>query len=157
MRRKILLEIISFILRIVLGVVFIYAAIGKIEDPTSFSKEIANYRLFPMPIANIFAIFIPWVELIIGTFLVFGLKIRTITLWAVVLLVSFTLLVSYAWAIGLNINCGCFSHHIEYVGLKKVLENLLLIISGVYLFFYPGTTFQIEMIPGKINKQSETN
>ncbi|MCX7908519.1 MAG: DoxX family membrane protein [Ignavibacteria bacterium] len=146
MRRTSLVEIITVIFRLLLGLVFIYASIGKIADPTSFFKEISNYRLFPDFLSQIFAIFIPWLELIVGIFLIFGLRLRTTSFVSLVLLVSFTLLVLSAWARGLNINCGCFSHHIEYVGLRKILENLGLIIINLLTFLFPKNFYSIETL-----------
>lgn len=149
MRRNKLVEIISLLIRIFLGFVFLYAAIGKIYDPNAFFKEIANYRIFPNLLSQIFAIFLPWVELIIGIFLIFGIRLRSTSFFSSVLLLTFTILVISAWVRGLNINCGCFSHHIEYVGLGKVMQNFVLILLSVFIFIYPKSLFSIEEIFSK--------
>lgn len=158
MRRNNFVQILSFIFRIVLGIVFLYAAIGKIDNPAAFYKEIVNYNLFPNLLSQVFAIIIPWIELAIGIFLIFGIRIRSTSFICFVLLTTFTLLVISAWARGLNINCGCFSHHIEYVGLKKVLENVFLILASVFVFFFPDKFLSLDnaIVSGTIlNNQSE--
>ena len=54
--------------RIVLGFIFIFASIEKIAQPEEFAKAITNYRLLPTPAVNLFAIVLPWVELLAGLF-----------------------------------------------------------------------------------------
>lgn len=153
MRRRTHREIINFLSRIFLGVVFLYASIGKIYEPNIFLKEIKNYRVFPEILAQIFAITIPWYELILAFFLIFGIRLRTTSLLLFILLFSFTVLVISAWARGLNINCGCFSHYVEYVGLRKVIENLIMMLLSLFIFLFPRSVFSIE---GQILKYWET-
>ncbi len=144
MRRKNFIEIISFFLRICLGFVFIFAAVGKINNPDVFYKEISNYRIFPDFISQIIAIVLPWIEVFIGLLLVLGLRVKTTSFISTILIFFFTIMVASAWIRGLNINCGCFSGHIEYVGLKKILENVLLILFGIFLFYFPNSFLSLE-------------
>ncbi len=146
MRRNKIYEIIGFFLRILIGILFLYAAIGKIDDPNAFLKEINNYRLFPELFSQIIAIFLPWFELAVGIFLVFGIRQRTTSFISLILFFSFTLIIISAWARGLNINCGCFSQSIEYVGFKKVLENIIATLISLFLFVFPKSTLSIETV-----------
>lgn len=159
MRRTYFVLILSFLFRVAVGVVFLYAAIGKIDNPNAFFKEISNYNLFPTFLSQVFAIIIPWFELILGIFLIFGVRLRTTSFISCILLTAFTLLVISAWARGLNINCGCFSHHIEYVGLKKVIENLLLIGASLFTFFFPERVISLEnfILSGSFFKNQSEN
>jgi putative oxidoreductase len=144
MRRNYFIEIISVIFRITLGIIFLYAAVGKIDNPEAFFKEISNYRLFPDFISQISAIILPWIELTIGLLLILGIRVKTTSAISFILLVVFTLMVISAWARGLNINCGCFSHRIEYVGLRKVIENLLMMGFSIFLFYVPASVLSLE-------------
>jgi len=127
-----------------LGIVFLYAAIGKIDNPETFAKEISNYRLIPDVISRASAIILPWIELAIGFLLVFGIRTRTVSFISFVLLFLFTFMVGSAWARGLNIDCGCFSHRVEYVGIKKIIENLLLMAMSISIFYFPGKFLSLE-------------
>ena len=62
------------IFRIILGVVFIYASYDKILDPLSFSDNIHNFHITDNIVwtENLAALIIPWLELIVGVFLIFG-------------------------------------------------------------------------------------
>ncbi len=146
MKMKKLLEnqYLSLIARVLVSWIFIYAAIGKIADPQTFSKEISNYALFPMFLINISAIGLPWLELFTGILLLLGIRIKANSIITGGLLVVFIIAVLSAMFRGLNINCGCFSHKIVYVGWTKVLENTGLLLCTVYLFFYPMKQLSIE-------------
>ncbi len=60
-------------LRWLIGAVFIYASIPKILEPDLFAKIIYGYDLFPKILINIIAITVPYIELVTGLFLVFGI------------------------------------------------------------------------------------
>lgn len=47
----------------------------------------------------------------------------------------FTLGVFIALLKGLNIDCGCFGEGSEKVGLKKIGENVLIMIGAIILYF----------------------
>ena len=67
------------IFRIILGIIFIYASYDKILDPAGFSKNIHNFHMTPIAVENLAALIIPWLELIIGVFLIFGLFLEGTT------------------------------------------------------------------------------
>ena len=75
--------------RFVLGIIFIYASIDKIIDPISFSSTIDNYHISPYSLNNIAALVIPWLELIIGVFLICGIFINGSSFIAILLLLFF--------------------------------------------------------------------
>lgn len=116
-----------FLIRLVIALVFIYAGAEKISDPKSFSQAIYNYRLFPSEVINIFAITIPWIELISGIFLLFGICVRENSAIIGTLLFIFIVLILISMIRGLDINCGCFGKG-SPVGWKKIGENLLMLI-----------------------------
>lgn len=113
--------------RIIIAFVFIYAGAEKISDPKSFSQAIYNYRLFPSEIINIFAITIPWIELISGILLLFGICVKENSAIIGTLLFVFIVLILISMIRGLDINCGCFGKG-SPVGWKKIGENLLMLI-----------------------------
>ena len=136
--------VLSLLARIIVGSVFIYAAIGKIADPAFFAKEIANYRMLPEFTLNIIALSMPWMELVVAVFLIAGIRLKANAVISGLLLAVFIFAVLSAMARGLNISCGCFSHKIVFVGWKKILENTGLLIACVYIFVYPVATLTVE-------------
>jgi uncharacterized membrane protein YphA (DoxX/SURF4 family) len=120
-----------FIIRLIIGIFFIYASLGKIFDPEGFARAIHNYRLMPPGFINILAIFIPWLELIAGLGMITGFKYRGANLIIFAMLIVFTIAMISAYARGLNINCGCFSTSstAESDLLARIIEDILLIIG----------------------------
>jgi putative oxidoreductase len=120
--------------RIVLAFVFIFAAISKAADPEGFAKAISNYKLFPIFLTNIFAIILPWIELVSGILLLFGIYVKENSVIISGMLFVFIIAISISLARGLDIDCGCFGT-VEgaKVGIQKILENVGLLILGLIL------------------------
>jgi uncharacterized membrane protein YphA (DoxX/SURF4 family) len=95
--------------RFLLGIVFLYAAAGKIGDPAAFAIAIANYQILPSVWINLTALFLPWLELVCGLGLVTGFCKHACTLLVTLMLVAFTAALAYAAYRRLDIHCGCFS------------------------------------------------
>lgn len=128
-----------FLFRILLGFIFIYAGIEKIIDPEGFAKSISNYRLFPFAFINIFAITLPWIELVSGILLISGVAVKENSFIITVLLGVFVVAIAVSLIRGLNINCGCFgTDGGSQVGLQKIIENILLMIAGIILIYFGG-------------------
>ena len=95
--------------RLLLGTIFIYAAVGKIGDPAAFAIAIANYQILPSAWINPTALFLPWLELVCGLGLITGYCTHASTVLVALMLMLFTVALAYAAYRGLDIHCGCFS------------------------------------------------
>jgi len=121
----------------ILGGVFVFAGIEKISDTTAFAGSIYNYKIFPDIFINLFAVVIPWIELVCGIFLVFKVYPRECSFIMSSLLVFFIILVIISIIRGLNIECGCFgTAGGSRVGWAKVLENTALFLLGLHIISY---------------------
>jgi uncharacterized membrane protein YphA (DoxX/SURF4 family) len=133
------------LLRIVLGIIFIYAAIEKISDPAAFSNSINNYRLLPLSLINFFAITLPWIELSAGLLLLFGVYVKENSTVISTMLVVFFIAISISLARGLDIDCGCFgTSDGAKVSLIKLGENLVLIFIGFLLIKFGSDLFSLK-------------
>ena len=90
------------------GAVFAYAGVIKIADTEHFLSSLLTYELFPHRIASILAIYLPWLETLIGASLVTGIMRKGGALLAWLMLIAFLVSIGQAWARGLSIDCGCF-------------------------------------------------
>jgi putative oxidoreductase len=130
--------------RAILAVVFIFAGMEKIADPAAFSDSINNYRVMPLFSINVFAIFIPWLEVISGILLLFGIKQRENSFILGGLLLVFIVLILSAIIRGLDIDCGCFGTiRAEMVGFRKIIENILLFLLGIHIYIFKGDKFSL--------------
>ena len=119
--------------RIILGVVFIYASIDKIANPIDFSNAIDNYHISPVQLNNLAALIIPWVELVVGLFLVFGIFLEGSSLISICLLMFFIFIISQALVRGIDLHCGCFdlsqkaisNENIKLEMIKRIIEDFV--------------------------------
>jgi len=97
-------------LRLVLGVIFVVAALPKIADPAAFARIVYQWQVVPPVPANLVAIVLPWVELVAGLLLISGVWKKDAALVVALLLVVFLGAASYVLAQGIDVeNCGCTS------------------------------------------------
>ena len=128
--------------RLIIGGLFIYASIYKVLNPADFSVTVRNYTILPLEWTNLVAITLPWVELGSGLFLVLGVLIRPSALLTTGMMAVFLVALIYAYSVGLDIDCGCFSASTESSGkigpLYLIRDTLLLLTSAFILFFDSG-------------------
>ncbi len=133
-----------FIVRLFLGFIFIFAAITKVTDPLGFSQSIYNYKLIPDILINFLAIAFPWIELVAGILLVFGISVKENSAILSGLLIIFILAIAVSLARGLDIDCGCFGTvDGAKVGILKILENAGLFILGLILMKFDSNLFSL--------------
>jgi hypothetical protein len=125
---------INFILRLVLGGIFVYAGAAKIIHPAGFSADIANYRMLPHEWIHLLAITLPWIEVAAGLLLMAGVWKRASALLIALMLVVFIAAISQAVARNLNIECGCFGTvGGRKVGLIAIAEDLAMLAAAGWL------------------------
>ena len=130
-----------FIFRVILGIIFIYASYDKILDPIGFSKNIHNYHVTPIAVENLAALIIPWMELIIGVFLIFGLFLEGTTSILIALLIFFIILLTQAVFRGIDVHCGCFKLEAD-LGITDFRMELIKRIGEDIIFL--GMTFIVK-------------
>jgi len=139
-------EYIAFVGRIVVGLVFVAASIDKIADPESFANSIMNYRIVSGNMPMLLATVLPWLELLCGLALCFGIVVRGSSMLSSAMLLMFTVAVISAVLSGLDISCGCFTQDpaASKVGWVKVGENALLLLISLYVWFRGSTMLSLE-------------
>jgi uncharacterized membrane protein YphA (DoxX/SURF4 family) len=138
MNKKIIIDYLIAITRIYLALVFILSGLDKIGNLSAFATSIENYDLFPIQIINLFAIVIPWIEVITGGLLLLGFYIKENSIIIGTLLTIFTLAVLSAVIRNLDIDCGCQgTFDGQKVGMLKIIENVSLIIVSILSIKFP--------------------
>lgn len=126
-------RIASLVLRIVLGVIFLYAAWTKISQPWElFAMSIDSYELLPLKWVEFVARTLPWFEATIGVCLIAGIFLRTAAAATSLLLAVFFGLMVRAYAKGMQINCGCFGAG-EVISWKTLLRDGSLLAAALAL------------------------
>jgi len=128
-------RILLFLLRLIVGGVFIWAGVLKIADPLGFAQSIKNYQVVPSGLAFIIAVVLPWVEVLSGAFLIIGVFKRSSALLISLLLVGFIGLVALALARGIDTSCGCFGSLSRRADFSLILTDAVLLTFALCVFF----------------------
>jgi uncharacterized membrane protein YphA (DoxX/SURF4 family) len=137
---------VHWVLALVVGGVFLYACWDKILEPRKFAAIVYRYQVIGpsatlgfLP-ANLLAVTLPWIELVVGLLLVTGFWRREAAAVTGALLVVFLSAVGIATAQGIDLqNCGCFSVD-EHGGRSTswlVVSDLALLAACAVLAFVP--------------------
>jgi putative oxidoreductase len=131
-----ILRVGRFVLRLLIAALFLFAAITKLFDPSAFAQQIANYQLTPWPAAAVLSVFLPALELCVGTCLLLGRWESGALVWLAILLTIFSGALLSAIVRGLSIDCGCFGRSVENTGtLWPLIRNLALLAVTGFLWF----------------------
>ena len=132
----------KLIFRVILGSFFIYASYYKILDPDAFSKNIHNYHITDnlVWVENLVALILPWLELIVGVFLIFGVFLEGSTSITIGLLTFFIFILSQAVFRGIDVHCGCFKTEadagvtdLRLELIKRIAEDFVLLGMAVII------------------------
>lgn len=102
-------RILEGLIRLGIGGMFIFASVGKIDDPKAFAVLIAQYQFLPHNIINLWALILPQFEFWFGLALIATPFLRECTLVILGMFASFMVALIWALVLELDIVCGCFS------------------------------------------------
>jgi len=139
----------TLVARLILGGVLLIAGALKIGSLQKSAMSVRSYELLPVPIANFLGYTLPWIEIGIGLLLITGALVRISGLIGAITMLAFIIAISWAWAKGLSIDCGCFGgggaidpEDTKY--LSEIIRDIGLLILGIYLYFYPKGRFGLD-------------
>lgn len=135
LRRSAASPILALLLRFCVGGFFVYASMSKIPYPAQFAEAVANYRLVPFSVLNLGAVILPWIEFVCGLFLILGFLSRASVILIGLMLIMFDVMVLINMYWGAPITCGCYDTVGEPIGWKKILENAVMLIFAVQIYY----------------------
>ena len=123
------------ILRVLFGLLFIWASWDKILNPAAFAEVLYNYRVLPDLLIRPAAIILPWLEMGGGILLVAGRMTGGSLIILNGLLLIFGAALGLSLYRGLDINCGCFSlgSKGERVAWQSLVRDFVLLGLGLSL------------------------
>jgi uncharacterized membrane protein YphA (DoxX/SURF4 family) len=134
-------NILSFISRLILGIVFIFSGFVKGVDPLGSTYKFTDYFNafnlgFLEPFALVLAIILAAAEFIIGVSLIFRFRYQ-LAVWAVMIFMSFFTLISFILALTNPVSdCGCFGDAIIMTNWQTFFKNLILIPFVLHIFWF---------------------
>src|SRR5579872_4972650 len=127
------LTILVWLVRLVLGGIFVYAAWIKLKEPwLLFAMSIDAYKVLPQWGVLAVARTLPWFELALGLLLVTGRLPKISSVAATGLLGVFFGLMVRAYVRGETIDCGCFGPG-EAISPLTLLRDGSLLLGALFL------------------------
>ena len=126
----------SVVSRVLLAAIFISFALSKIMRPAVFALNVVDYNLTPAWGVNLWSLALPWGELVVGLFLLLGIRTRAAATLIGAMNVIFIVGLVNAILHHMPINCGCVGEVGEPVNWWKVAKNTGMLIMCIQIFFY---------------------
>lgn len=122
-------------LRVILGAVFIYGGYVKLREPWAlFAMSIDSYHLVPFGLIEPLARTLPWLEALLGLWLIVGIWLPVSSSIISVMLVGFMAAMIHAKLTGKEINCGCFGPN-EPISAWTFLRDGSLLAGSLFVSF----------------------
>lgn len=140
-------QTILFIIRLLVGGLFIFSGLIKVNDPVGtaikleeyfdvFSNDIASFFVHFKEIALPLAVFLVVTEVVLGVMLILGVRLR-LTVWALgLMIVFFTFLTFYSAYFNKVTDCGCFGDAIKLTPWESFTKDVILLVLIGILFLF---------------------
>lgn len=114
--------------RVVLGLVFLAAAIAKLSDVRAFTEAVAGYELVPRRLVAPLAGLLPYVEAALGLLVILGVALAGAASALAFLLSAFAGAVAVNLRRGRVIDCGCGPSKGKKIGWRLLAQDLALVV-----------------------------
>lgn len=131
-------------LKVLLGLVFIVSAVLKVVDMDRFEIYVYSYHFFSLNFSFLAARATIILELVLGIGLISN-SLHKLYWWgSMAMLLSYTLLLIYALAIGRSDSCHCFGDYLQLNPKQSILKNgfLMLLFLLIYRMKERETPFR---------------
>ena len=132
MRNKRIFKLLAHCCRTILAATFILSGFTKVIDPWGTAMKVNEYLSiygleFLSPASMTFSIWLCGAELMMGCMLLFKVRIRLISIFALISMTFFTLLTLLSATVIPVEDCGCFGEVLKLSPWKTFFKNLALL------------------------------
>ncbi len=134
-------NMITFVSRLVLGMVFIFSGFVKGIDPLGSTYKFTDYFNalglgFFGPLALLLALALAGVEFLIGVSILFRIRYR-LGVWVLLVFISFFTILTFILALTNPVtDCGCFGDAIIMTNWQTFFKNLILLPFVLHIFWF---------------------
>lgn len=140
--------------RLVLGGIFVYAGFSKLLMPNNahlwpmfflkfsismnisvFAQQVESYKLISPEASQMVAHTLPFVEIVLGLLLLIGWRLRIWATAITAIMVGFLAVVTRAYLLHMDINCGCFGTPEKLTGMTIVRDGALVALALLMTIF----------------------
>ncbi|VHO01424.1 hypothetical protein LC603019_01352 [Lawsonella clevelandensis] len=141
---------VSLLARLALAAIWIVSGSLKASDMMETRVAVRAYQVLPDWAVPSVAFMLPALEILLGIFLLLGIKNQWMAIVSAVVFAVFIVMIVQAWARGLQIDCGCFggggydasANHLTY--LSEIARDLAFMVFAVWLACFPHTPLAVE-------------
>ena len=139
--------------RLVLGGIFVYAGFSKLLMPNthlwpmfvlkfsvsmniaSFAQQVESYKLISPEASQTVARTLPFMEIALGLLLLIGWRLRIWATAITAIMVGFLTVVTRAYLLHMDINCGCFGTPEKLTAMTIVRDGALVALALLMTIF----------------------
>jgi len=139
--------------RLVLGGTFVYAGFAKLLMPNSnlwpmfalklsismnfslFADQVESYKMISREASQMVAHTLPFVEIVLGLLLLIGWRLRIWATAITVVMAGFLGVVTRAYLLHMDINCGCFGTPEKLTGMTVLRDSIFVALALLMTIF----------------------
>jgi len=144
-----LADLVGLLARLILGGVLIWAGAAKVTNPALSALAVRAYKILPYDFAGYVGYALPVLEILVGLLLVLGLFTRVSAVVGGLLMLAFIFGISWAWAHGYSIDCGCFGGGGTIAAAQtqyplELLRDISFVACAGWLVVRPRTPYSLD-------------
>jgi uncharacterized membrane protein YphA (DoxX/SURF4 family) len=151
-------SLVLLVIRILVGGIFLIAALSKIVSPGDFADTVRAFHLLPPSLVVPFALILPWLELLAAAYLLAGFMTRVGAAAAAGMLLIFIAALTDALVTGNTAHpCGCFGSLASNpviallaggttIGWWDVVRDVILLALSVMLIWRGGGAYSVDTL-----------
>src|SRR5215510_9528187 len=139
--------------RFLIGGIFVYAGYAKLTYPnhilrpwfmlkfsvsanlSTFAFQVESYKVLGAAASSFVAHTLPFVEIVLGLLLLIGWQLRIWATMVSAILVGFLAVVTRAYLLHMDINCGCFGTPEPLTGMTVLRDGALVLVALLMTVF----------------------
>lgn len=142
-----MMRILDVIIRLIVGGLFIFSGLIKINDPIGTEIKLEEYfGVFAADFGSFFELFIPIalpigviliaLEIVLGVAVLINYSMKKTTWMLLLLILFFSFLTFYSAYFDKVTDCGCFGDAIKLTPWESFYKDMILLVLIAHLFFY---------------------
>ncbi len=141
------MKILAAIARFLVGGLFIFSGLIKINDPVGTAIKMEEYfDVFSTDFGSFFHLFVPYalpiaiflcvLEVVLGLAILLNYRTQISFVVLIVLILFFTFLTFYSAYFNKVTDCGCFGDAIKLTPWQSFYKDLILVVLSIFLFLF---------------------
>jgi uncharacterized membrane protein YphA (DoxX/SURF4 family) len=129
--------------RLILAGIFLLSSFGKLVDIERYSVDaVYDFGILPMVLARPFGLVMPFIELLCGLGLLFGVLTRLSALGVALMSLAFFIAKAKVLSEGRTIECGCFGAVVDTLASVTIFMDIPMFILALIVMLAPSLARQ---------------